>query len=178
MAWVGKGSSYAFPVPNQKMSNQVVCVDEAFVGPVMPAKVPMVVSGEFSIRISPESKRLIRDLVPNEKTGAIRFAFLPIKSKKTADVCTLLGCGQSDAKRAVRKARKEIGVAWCAMVSASAGMGKHLFRSGVIGKSGAISITFDAGDGDDTELVAALEAKDSELETLKAKLAALEAPKA
>lgn len=158
----------------QKMNSNIVSVDVEFVGPVMPDKIPVEITADFRIQISPETKRLVREFSVNERTGAVKFAFLPIKSKKTADVCTLLGCGQADAKKAVRRARKEVGVAWCATMSASVAMSKHLFRSGNIGKSGAVSLTFDAGDESDADMVAELEAKDARVAELEAKLAALE----
>ena len=154
-------------------TNEVSVLDNATV-----AKVEVKITTDFSIRLSEATTKLVREFTVNEKTGAVRFAFLPIKSKTSPDVCTLLGKGQAEAKKAVRRARKEVGIAWCATMTASVGMSKHLFRSGVIGKSGAVSLNFDAGDGDDAALVAELAAKDNELETLKAKLAALEVAKA
>lgn len=124
----------------------------------------------LALNLSKQTARLVRTVTKD--SGAIRFCFLPTKSKAgDADLAGLGLKGQA-AKGAIKAAKREIGSAMLALMVNVSGNGKMAFKSATLSKTGTLGIFFSQGDGSD---VAALSAAEERAASAEAKIAAMEA---
>jgi len=135
---------------------------------------PITIADGLTVNLSPGVHRLVRTVTKD--SGAIRFCFLPTKSKAGAPDLAGLGLKGQAAKGAIKQAKREIGSAMLALMVNVNGTGKMAFKSATLSKTGTLGIFFSQGDGADVAALSAAEERaskaEAELATLKASLPA------